>query len=65
MSDTSKMRILVDKALTDSMWRPGREIVFVTPPKYAPQSPIPVDAVGHVHRARPDSADPAHAGERL
>jgi hypothetical protein len=41
ISDTSKMRILVDKALTDSMWRPGREIVFVTPPKYAPQSPIP------------------------
>ena len=42
MSDTSAMRILVDKALADSMWRPGREIVFVTPPKYAPQSPIPV-----------------------
>lgn len=42
MTDTSKVRILVDKALTDSMWRPGREIVFVTPPKYAPQSPIPV-----------------------
>lgn len=40
--DTSKIRVLVDKAQADSMWRPGREIVIVTPPKYAPQSPIPV-----------------------
>ncbi|MCK5572008.1 MAG: hypothetical protein KAJ12_04580, partial [Bacteroidetes bacterium] len=29
-------------ALTDSIWRLGREIVVVTPPPYAPQSPIPV-----------------------
>lgn len=42
VTDTSSIRILVDKAQTDSMWRPGREIVFVTPPKYAPQNPIPV-----------------------
>ena len=42
VTDTSSFRILIDKAQTDSMWRPGREIVFVTPPKYAPQSPIPV-----------------------
>ena len=36
------LQILVDKALTDSIWRLGREIVVVTPPPYAPQSPIPV-----------------------
>ncbi|MBM2846742.1 MAG: hypothetical protein HW407_2054, partial [Bacteroidetes bacterium] len=42
MTDTSRVRILVNNALTDSVWRPGREIVFITPPKYAPQSPIPV-----------------------
>jgi hypothetical protein len=42
VTDTSAIRVLVDKATTDSMWRPGREIVIVTPPKYAPQSPIPV-----------------------
>ncbi len=42
VTDTSTIRVLVDKAQTDSMWRPGREIVIVTPPKYAPQSPIPV-----------------------
>jgi len=42
VSDTSKTRILVDKATADSMWRPGREIVILTPPKYAPQSPPPV-----------------------
>ena len=37
------MRILVDKA-TDSIWRPGREIVIVTPPKYEPKqnNPLPV-----------------------
>jgi hypothetical protein len=33
----------VDKATGDSIWRPGRELVFITPPKYSPsQSPIPV-----------------------
>ena len=42
VTDTSKIRVLVDKAPADSMWRPGREIVIVTPPKYAPQTPIPV-----------------------
>ncbi len=42
VTDTSSIRVLVDKAQADSMWRPGREIVIVTPPKYAPQSPIPV-----------------------
>ena len=42
VTDTSKIRVLVDKATADSMWRPGREIVIVTPPKYAPQTPIPV-----------------------
>jgi hypothetical protein len=42
MSDTSRLRVLVNNALTDSLWKPGREIVFITPPAYAPQSPIPV-----------------------
>jgi hypothetical protein len=43
VTDTSRVRILVDKALTDSMWRPGRELVIVTPPKYQPvQNPLPV-----------------------
>jgi hypothetical protein len=41
ITDTSTIRVLVDKAQADSMWRPGRELVIVTPPKYAPQSPIP------------------------
>ena len=42
VTDTSSFRVLVALA-TDSMWRPGREIVFVTPPKYSPQQqPIPV-----------------------
>jgi hypothetical protein len=36
------LRVLVDKALEDSIWRLGRELVVVTPPPYAPQSPIPV-----------------------
>jgi hypothetical protein len=42
VTDTSTFRILVNNALSDSIWKPGREIVFITPPKYAPQSPIPV-----------------------
>ena len=42
VTDTSAIRVLIDKAAPDSIWRPGREIVIVTPPKYAPQSPIPV-----------------------
>jgi hypothetical protein len=33
--DTSSLKILVNRALTDSMWRPGREINILTPPKYA------------------------------
>jgi len=42
VTDTSSVRVLVNAA-TDSMWRPNREIVFVTPTKYSPsQSPIPV-----------------------
>jgi hypothetical protein len=41
VSDTSAIRVLVNLA-ADSMWRPGREIVIITPPKYAAQSPIPV-----------------------
>lgn len=36
-------RVLVNNALADSVWKPGREIVFITPPDYSPsQSPIPV-----------------------
>lgn len=42
MTDTSSLRILVNNALTDSVWKPNREVVFITPPKYAPQNPIPV-----------------------
>jgi hypothetical protein len=42
VTDTSTVRFLVNNALSDSIWKPGREIVFITPPKYAPQSPIPV-----------------------
>lgn len=38
----SSYRVLVNNALADSLWKPGREIVFITPPDYAPQSPIPV-----------------------
>ncbi len=54
VTDTTHPRILIDKATSDSMWRPGREIVIVTPPKYSPaQSPIPV-TVGIMFRA-PDS----------
>jgi len=45
ITDTSKARILVNGAASDSIWRPGREIVIVTPPKYSPsQSPLPVHA---------------------
>ncbi|MGB6649397.1 MAG: hypothetical protein WBG01_12780, partial [Bacteroidota bacterium] len=50
------LRILVDKALTDSMWRLGREVVVVTPPPYAPQSPIPV-MVGIVFFPPADSTE--------
>ncbi len=41
ITDTTKVRILVNNALTDSIWTPGREIFFITPPRFAPQSPIP------------------------
>jgi hypothetical protein len=45
VTDTTRPRILVNGAVSDSIWRPGREIVIVTPPKYSPsQSPIPVHA---------------------
>jgi hypothetical protein len=40
--DSIKCRILVDKATEDSIWRPGREIIVITPPKYASQSPPPI-----------------------
>jgi len=43
VTDSVAVRVLVDKATTDSVWRPGREMVFITPPKYSPsQVPIPV-----------------------
>jgi hypothetical protein len=42
VTDTSTFRIMVNGAGADSMWKPGREIVIVTPAKYAPQNPIPV-----------------------
>lgn len=42
VTDTSTFRTLIVGAVQDSMWRPGREIIIITPPKYAPQSPIPV-----------------------
>lgn len=42
VTDTSHVQVLIARASTDSMWRPGREIVIVTPPKYSPsQSPVP------------------------
>ncbi|MEW6511443.1 MAG: hypothetical protein AB1428_10830 [Bacteroidota bacterium] len=41
-TDTSSIRVIVERSSADSMWRPGRELVIITPPKYAPQSPIPV-----------------------
>jgi hypothetical protein len=44
MTDTSSVRVLVNKATTDSLWRPDREIVFITPPKYSP-SQVPVPAM--------------------
>ncbi len=41
--DTSKARIYVDGATKDSLWRPGREVIIITPPKYSPvQNPIPL-----------------------
>jgi len=42
VTDDASLRILVANATSDSVWRPGREIVVVTPPEYAPQAPIPV-----------------------
>jgi hypothetical protein len=43
VTDTSSVRVLVNKATTDSVWRPDREMVFITPPKFSPsQSPVPV-----------------------
>jgi hypothetical protein len=43
ITDTSSVRVLVNKATTDSIWRPDRELVFITPQKFSPsQSPIPV-----------------------
>ena len=41
ITDTTQVRILVNNALTDSVWAPGREIFFITPPRFAPQNPIP------------------------
>lgn len=43
VTDTTKVRVLVNGATLDSMWRPGREIVIITPPRFSPvQSPPPV-----------------------
>jgi hypothetical protein len=43
VTDSVAIQVLVDKATTDSVWRPGREMVFITPPKYSPsQTPRPV-----------------------
>jgi hypothetical protein len=42
ITSVSELRVLVNNALADSMWRPDREIVFITPPDFAPQTPIPV-----------------------
>ncbi len=41
VTDTTSVRILVTGALADSIWKPGREIFFITPPRFALQSPIP------------------------
>ncbi len=41
VTDTSKVRVLIDRATTDSLWRPGREIIALTPPNYAPQTGNP------------------------
>ena len=43
VTDTSSVRVVVYKAESDSIWRPGREMVFVTPRKFSPsQTPVPV-----------------------
>jgi hypothetical protein len=42
ITPVSQLRVLINNALADSVWKPGREIVFITPPEYSPQSPIPV-----------------------
>jgi hypothetical protein len=43
VTDTSSVRVLVNRATGDSVWRPDRELVFITPPKFSPsQSPVPV-----------------------
>jgi hypothetical protein len=42
VTDSVAVRVLVANS-TDSVWRPGREMVFITPQKYSPsQAPLPV-----------------------
>jgi hypothetical protein len=42
VTDSVAVRVLVANS-ADSLWRPGRELVFFTPAKYSPsQAPIPV-----------------------
>jgi hypothetical protein len=41
ISDTSSFRVVVNVG-ADSLWRPGREIVIITPPKYSVQIPVPI-----------------------
>jgi len=41
VTDTTKVRVLIDRAVSDSLWRPGREIIALTPPKYGPQTGNP------------------------
>lgn len=35
VTNKTNVRVVVNNALGDSLWKPGREMVFVTPPEYA------------------------------
>ncbi len=40
ISDTSSIKAVVNNSNPDSLWRPGREVTFITPPHLAPTVPI-------------------------
>lgn len=42
VSTSAPIRAAVNGALADSLWKPGREIAFVTPPPFAPPGPTTV-----------------------
>ncbi len=36
ITDTTKVQIIVSGGITDTIWRPGRELAFLTPAKFSP-----------------------------